>query len=288
VLSPELNWLKAVGVKLWVPSSFFAQNESVVPVICSEFMRWSCSNPQVELQPSRLMVLPSSHCSPASRMPLPQTAAGVVQTPLVQLWPLAQTCPHAPQLLGSLCTFAHTAVFTQASFTQISVPEQTTSPAAQATHACPHAPQFCVVFRLTQAPPQSPKPELQEATVHAPLTQAGVPFATLQTLPQAPQLLTSFIVFTHALPHETSPAGHVHTPLAHDAPEAHLFPHAPQLFGSDVSLTHAPLHNASPEGQVHAPPTHAWPAAQTFPHAPQLLGSDPSLTHTPPHNTCPA
>jgi hypothetical protein len=53
---------------------------------CSQLMRWLCSNPQEELQPSRLAVLPSSHCSPGSRMPLPQTAPVVVaQTPPLQM-----------------------------------------------------------------------------------------------------------------------------------------------------------------------------------------------------------
>src|SRR5262245_17987068 len=36
-------------------------------------MRWLCSNRQEESQPSRLMRLPSSHCSPACRIASPQT-----------------------------------------------------------------------------------------------------------------------------------------------------------------------------------------------------------------------
>src|SRR5262249_47569274 len=39
------------------------------------FSRCACSNVHVLLHPSRLTLLPSSHCSPASRIPLPQTAA---------------------------------------------------------------------------------------------------------------------------------------------------------------------------------------------------------------------
>ena len=38
---------------------------------------WGVSFWQVEEQPSPLLVLPSSHCSPVSTMPLPQTAPGV-------------------------------------------------------------------------------------------------------------------------------------------------------------------------------------------------------------------
>src|SRR5262249_22451186 len=40
--------------------------------------RWFCSNWQLASQPSRFAVFPSSHCSPGSRIPLPQNAAGVV------------------------------------------------------------------------------------------------------------------------------------------------------------------------------------------------------------------
>src|SRR5215213_9424329 len=51
------------------------------------------SNPgsiwQVEEQPSPLTVFPSSHCSPASTTPLPQTDA-VTHVPFWQVWPPEQ------------------------------------------------------------------------------------------------------------------------------------------------------------------------------------------------------
>jgi hypothetical protein len=51
-------------------------------------------------------------------------------------------------------------------------------------------------------------------------------------LPQAPQLLLSFPVFTHVPPHGFWPAGHLQTPEEHDAPLGHLVPHPLQLIGS--------------------------------------------------------
>jgi len=60
----------------------------------------------------------------------------------------------------------------------------------------PQVPQFpTLVCVLTSQPSvgellQSPKPVLQLPMVHMPPEHAGVPFATVHTLPQAPQLPT--------------------------------------------------------------------------------------------------
>src|SRR5262249_37350272 len=57
---------------------FLGHAALVVEESASNVMRWSCSNRHVPSQPSRFVVLPSSHCSPASRTPFPHTAASVV------------------------------------------------------------------------------------------------------------------------------------------------------------------------------------------------------------------
>ena len=69
-LSASAIWLCATDL-IALPIAFDVQNESVLNCIAMLFMRWTCSNWQLELQPSRLSLLPSSHCSAASRTPLP-------------------------------------------------------------------------------------------------------------------------------------------------------------------------------------------------------------------------
>jgi hypothetical protein len=72
--------------------------------------------------------------------------------------------------------------------------------ALAAAQACPHAPQLLtLVLRFVSQPfaaflSQSPKPAVQMPTWQMPAEHAGVALATEQTLPQAPQLLTSLLV----------------------------------------------------------------------------------------------
>jgi hypothetical protein len=52
---------------------------------------------------------------------------------------------------------------------------------------------------------------------------------SVQTVPHAPQLLSSLLRFTHRLPQYASPALHVHSPAVQNEPPPHVLPHAPQL-----------------------------------------------------------
>src|SRR4051794_34138684 len=73
------------------PSAFLLQYASVPNCILSWSTRWLCSKAHAESQPSRFVALPSSHCSPCSRVPFPQTAR----------WQLAS---QVPALGGSHCS----------------------------------------------------------------------------------------------------------------------------------------------------------------------------------------
>lgn len=112
---------------------------------------------------------------------------------------------------------------------------------------CPHEPQLPALFvvlvsqPVAYEPSQLAKPALHEATVQIPDTHAAVPFATEQTLPQVPQLLTSVLVLASQ-------------PLA----------------GLPSQLAKPELHATS----WHVPDTQAarpFAAAQTFPQVPQFV-----------------
>jgi hypothetical protein len=83
-----------------------------------------------------------------------------------------------------------------------------------------------------------------------PLHVAAAFAGAVQTLPHAPQLLTSDCSFTQAFPHRLKPGlqTNPHAPVAHVglalAGAAQTLPQAPQLFRSVCSLTQAPLHSA--------------------------------------------
>jgi hypothetical protein len=97
-----------------------------------------------------------------------------VHIPALQVCPIAQTRPHAPQLLLSVC------VFTQ-------VPEQLVCPALHiivegrhvpAVHVCPagqtlpQAPQLLTsVWVLTQRPPHSVSAPVHIGAAHVPIVQ---------------------------------------------------------------------------------------------------------------------
>jgi hypothetical protein len=93
---------------------------------------------------------------------------------------------------------------------------------AGAVQAWPQAPQLLRLLRRLVSQPsaywllQSAKPLLQAATVQTPLLHLAVPLATLQTLPQAPQLFGSR-------------ASGVHVPLQFVNPELQVQPQAPLL-----------------------------------------------------------
>src|SRR5262249_21145401 len=77
-VSDWLIWPSAVPVMDWVPRRLVVGLQkagAAVPWIAIDVIRVMTSYLQFESQPSRLNVLPSSHCSPGSRTPLPHTAA---------------------------------------------------------------------------------------------------------------------------------------------------------------------------------------------------------------------
>jgi hypothetical protein len=229
---------------------------------------------------------------------------------LTQLWPLAQTLPQAPQLFVLLVRLVSQPLLAR--------PSQLPKPALQVIpqavplhdgvpftleHTLPQVPQFCVLFRLTQAPLQFPKPALHDATVQVPPVQAAVPFVTLQILPQVPQLFVLLVRLVSqpllAMPSQLpKPALHeaiVHTPLTQAAvplAELQVVPQVPQLPGSVAVFTQVPLQLVWPAPHVvvvaHTPLTQLWPLAQAFPHVPQLFGSVASFTQVPPQLVCPA
>jgi hypothetical protein len=154
----------------------------------------------------------------------------------------------------------------------------------------PQAPQWVsLVVRsasqpLLGSPSQSPRPALQAATAHCPLTQAAVPPATVQLRPQAPQWATApaqvglaargrvavaVAVAAVAGGRCTRPSAQ---PTAALARAGHARSQAPQWPGA-VCTSKQPLwHAVCPLGQlsVHTPMAHTCPAAQAVPQAPQL------------------
>src|SRR5262245_35083219 len=73
-----LTWPRAAAVNADAPRAFLGHVALVVEDSASDVMRWFCSNRHILSQPSRFVVLPSSHCSPGSRTPFPHTALIVV------------------------------------------------------------------------------------------------------------------------------------------------------------------------------------------------------------------
>ncbi len=110
--------------------------------------------------------------------------------------------------------------------------------------------------------------------VHVPALQYA---PVVHFTPHAPQLLGSYFVSTHAVPHFVVPPAHtsVHVPETHVAPPVHVVPHAPQFFGSLTRSRHDPVQSVRPVGHVslQVPKLHTSPAAHFFPHVPQLLRS---------------
>jgi hypothetical protein len=126
-----------------------------------------------------------------------------VQMPAVQLSPAGHAVPQAPQLFESVCRFVQIAL--------APVPQafgiaegQTHVPPEQiwdVPHGLLQAPQFVVLVSMFVSQPfevissQLAKPLLHVAIAHWPFEQVAVAFVRLQTLPQAPQLFTSPLVF---------------------------------------------------------------------------------------------
>lgn len=125
------------------------------------------------------------------------------------------------------------------------------------------------------------------------LPQTHVPFwhpwFCPQTLPQAPQLAASVLMFLQVPLQQVCPGPHAglqvnwQVPFTQFWPLAHAWPHPPQLFTSVLVFTHVPLHALWPAGHathwgLKIDPLQICPAGQTLPQAPQLLGSVDMLT----------
>jgi hypothetical protein len=129
-----------------------------------------------------------------------------------------------------------------------------------------------------------------------------------QTLPQAPQLLTSLERFlqaephavrgdtqfeTHAPPTAVLPSGHAHWKKLQLAPTGQALPQAPQLDALVLRSKQPPLQlvvgavQANEDAAMQVALEHISPAAQALPQAPQLDALEARFTHAPSQLTCP-
>jgi hypothetical protein len=181
--------------------------------------------------------------------------------PWIQRFELVHAAPfaaagllHCPEVGSQVPAMWHWSEGLQTTPAQrsIQVPLWQTSPDGQTV---PQAPQWLrSVFRLVSQPfagfpSQSPQPGLQEATVQAPLLQPAVPLATLQTVPQAPQLFGSAEVLTQVPPQFVKPPLQVdpHVPPRQaavalgSAGAGQTLLQAPQFLGSPARFMQVPL-----------------------------------------------
>lgn len=134
----------------------------------------------------------------------------VPHRPPEQTWPLGQVMPHPPQFALSVVVF--TSHPSDALWSQSAKPVRHDATAQAplvhvvtalaSTHASPQAPQLValvwvlVSHPLAAIPSQSPWPDAQRTTVHAPPEHPAVAvFARAHAFPQVPQLLGSTEVF---------------------------------------------------------------------------------------------
>jgi hypothetical protein len=111
-------------------------------------------------------------------------------------------------------------------------------------------------------------------TAQADLEHFQFALCPVHSFEQAPQLLSSSVSLTHAVPHLTSGEVHTQTLLMHVAPVGQATPQDPQLLLSSVVSTHVvPLQSVSEPGHVHFSPTQDVPEGHFLPHALQLFES---------------
>jgi hypothetical protein len=211
-------------------------------------------------------VLARHHLPVAQARPVPPPQSTSVSAPSF-LWSTHRLATHF-NVTRSQALLAQAALLPQGPPT--GWPTQTLAVQSPLMHTLPHAPQLpgsvlVLVSQPSEALPlQSLKPELQEKMLQAPATQAAEPLLTMQTFPQAPQLLGSVCSFTQEAPHSTCPAGQEaeQTPRLQVVPVLQTVPHAPQLLLSVCSFTHVPLQFVCPEPHedpLQVPPTQGWP-----------------------------
>jgi hypothetical protein len=248
-----------------------------------------------------------THVPLQSWLPAGQTQVELWQTfPPVQAWE-APVMLQAPQLLASL------RVLTSQPFAAIA--SQFPKPAKHAAtvhveaahpavawgrvHAAPQALQLFGSAAVWVSHPfvtvlsQSPYPAKHDRSVQLELPHPTLAWASLQTLPQPPQLVSSMVVFTQepASAKATaqvvgSPGGHAQTPATQLAPLAQRWPQSPQFLTSVETSTQIVEHTlpvAMAPQAVHAPLWHAEPATHGAPHPPQFAWSLLVSTHAPLH-----
>jgi hypothetical protein len=104
----------------------------------------------------------------------------------------------------------------------------------------------------------------------------------VQTLPQAPQLLTSLLKSTQAPLHRLNPElqKNPHEPLKQVgdafAGTGHAAPHPPQFAGSFEKFGQAPLHRGCVPPHLHRALTQLDPDGHTLPQPPQF--DEPEIT----------
>lgn len=111
--------------------------------------------------------------------------------------------------------------------------------------------------------------------MHLPPLQ-DLPPATLQTLPQVPQLLLSLTRSLHTLlpaTHSGRLGRHVQAEAVQVEPLWQIVPQAPQFLGSELVSVQVPAVHSMIGGEphVHALPEQTLPPVHEIPHAPQLL-----------------
>jgi hypothetical protein len=128
-----------------------------------------------------------------------------------------------------------------------------------------------------------------QVSAHLPALQIS---PSLQSVPQAPQLVRSVCVLTHDWPHASVPPPQLlaHLPDEQTSPALQAAAQAPQLAPSVPRVTHALPHWVDPPPQLveHFPAEQTSPDLQTLPQAPQLVTSCASEVHAPPHTCAPS
>jgi hypothetical protein len=210
-------------------------------------------------------------------------------TRLLHVRAAGQISPHAPQLFRSFDSLTQVAegfvLFGQGVVPAVLHPQRPLMQARLAGQVMPHPPQlFRSVLKLKHpivGVVHLLNPVLHE-NVQLLAEQAGVALESVvvQARPQAPQLLRSFVSFTHAPPlafeQNVSPAV-VHEsqlPLSQPNPVAQRVPHPPQLLVSVCAFTQAV---GAAAGQAVKPVAHPHTPALQVSGVEQVLAQAPQL-----------
>lgn len=101
--------------------------------------------------------------------------------------------------------------------------------------------------------------------------------------PHPPQLLSSVVGSTHAVPQRISEDdAHVHVPSLHVEPVGHFVPHAPQLSGSELVSMHSVPHIDEPGRHLQVPETQEPPEPHGLLQTPQCFTSLARFAHSGP------